>query len=87
MVIVEQALPIVFPTSALPCSPFCPVPSSSAMVLADSNLDRVLKNASAIHKLVEGQRLVLLLHVSMREFFFCSEAPSLLKIRLEWYYL
>jgi hypothetical protein len=31
-----------------------PVPSSSAIVLADSSLDSLLRNASVIHKLVEG---------------------------------
>jgi hypothetical protein len=37
-----------------PPSPSHPVPLLSAIVLADSSLDSILRNTTAIHKLVEG---------------------------------
>ncbi len=37
-----------------PPSPSHPVPSPSAIVLTNSSLDSILRNANAIHKLVEG---------------------------------
>jgi hypothetical protein len=37
-----------------PPSPSCSLPLSSTILLANSSLDSVLRNASTIHKLVEG---------------------------------
>ena len=67
-----------------PPSPFRPIPSSSAIMLANSSLDSVLRNASAIYKLVEGRRLVLMLNVSVQSSFFALKHRVSVEIRWEW---
>jgi hypothetical protein len=71
-------------THLRPPTPIRPIPTSSAIMLANSSLDSVLRNASAIYKLVEGRRLVLMLNVSVQSSFFALKHRVSVEIRWEW---